>query len=136
MSSSVTLRNPHSVLKDRRSIKTASGELNHTLNLLPVEPVVPPHNFVNTGPGFEVFKDRRDRHPSSLQYLRDANLSGNAFHGGALGPIERGDGAFGELFEPSFKAKALRRRFAFSAAACSSGSSITVIESAPGSLPA
>ena len=72
---------------DRRCIETASRKFEHGYDLLAghVEPV---HDLVYRGARLEVFKNRRNRHPRFLENPGAAALTGHAFHGGALRPIE------------------------------------------------
>src|SRR5208282_909999 len=73
--------------RGRRGIKTAGSEVEHGDNLFSRD-VEPLHDFLYTCAGFEVLENGGDRHSRVFKYPRATALAGNAFHGGALGPIE------------------------------------------------
>lgn len=68
-------------------VEASRCEFQHGDDLLPGH-VKPLHDFVDRGPGFELLKDEGDRHARVLENPRATHLSGDAFHGWALGPIE------------------------------------------------
>ena len=67
----------------REWIETSRRKFKHGYNLFPVQ-VELFHDLVNRGPGFEVFKHNRNRHPGILKHPCAAHLAGDAFDGWKL----------------------------------------------------
>ena len=70
------------LLHGRWRIQTSRCEFQHCDHLFPrhVEPI---HDFVDSGPGFKVFKHNRNRHTGIPKQPCPAHFAGNALHGGA-----------------------------------------------------
>src|ERR1017187_2831023 len=47
------------------------------------------HDFFHGQASFQILEHRGNRHPRVLKHPRAADLAGDTFHGGTLGPIER-----------------------------------------------
>ena len=54
-------------------------------------------DFADGHPGFQVFEDGLDGHPGSAEDPGPADFAGDAFDGGALGPVEGWGGHWGLL---------------------------------------
>ena len=71
-----------------RSFETACSKIQNRCDLFSRQ-VEPFHNVFYAGSCFEILEHRRDRHARATEDPGTAYLSGYAFDGGALGPIER-----------------------------------------------
>ncbi len=70
--------------------EAAYGEVDDFLPLFAVECIEPTQDVVDVGSGFEVFDDGGDGHARAFENPGTAELAGEAFNGGALGPIKNG----------------------------------------------
>ena len=64
-------------------VETSRGKFKHGDNLLSLH-VKPLRDFVDGGPGFEIFKHNGNRHARILENPRAADLAGDALHSWAL----------------------------------------------------
>ena len=75
--------------RGRSLFKAAGDKFDDRLNLLAVRPFEPLHDVIEAGACFYILKDDRDGHARALKHPGAAYLSRDAFHRGALSPIQR-----------------------------------------------
>ena len=68
--------------------QASGGEFENGFDVFASKPSIEFHEFVNADTILKVFKYGGDGHPCSAKNPWAAYLSGNAFNGLALGPIE------------------------------------------------
>src|SRR5271157_6011908 len=74
--------------RSRRCVEAAGGKFEHRLNLLPRYMKLL-DDFLDARTCLKIFKDRSHGHAGATEYPRTTALTGDALHGGALGPIKR-----------------------------------------------
>src|SRR3954471_24041916 len=98
------------MLKRWRSIHAAGSESNPPLDLFAIQPVIPFHDFIDAGAGFEILEDRRNGHPGSFQNPRAADLSRHTFHEGHCDQSRAGTAVAAVSSSASFLSHASRLR--------------------------